>query len=49
MKLKLSSKNPRIVIDEDTGEELFYYTGFYLKDLQLIINKINGKEEPDHI
>jgi hypothetical protein len=47
MKLKLNAKNPRIVEDEN-GDQVFIFTGLYLKDLQHILTAINSRE-PEQI
>lgn len=44
MKLKLSPKNPRIVLDENNNE-VFIFTGTHLEDLRLLLVRINKVEE----
>jgi hypothetical protein len=41
MKLKLSAKNPRVILDEQ-GNELLTFTGLHLEDLREIIAIVNS-------
>lgn len=44
MKLKLSPKNPRILLDE-YGNELFTFTGTHVEDLRQVLARVNDFEK----